>query len=386
MNAESSALMLNGKILDYKRIYPFSHSPIKCLFSPSARDFVVTEVPLYAPDMDKNAEHLMLYVRKKGLSTQEMLDILSSALGIKAREIGYAGLKDKAAMTYQYLSIHRSLQDRLDSALDLLESKQIKVLNIAPHSNKLKLGHLKGNSFFARFKKISKEEAKRLILVLESIRQSGFPNYFGAQRFGKDGNNATFGQNLAYKKAKIANKKLSNFLISSYQSALFNAWLNARIKLSQILHHFSAKEALEALSGIDIFSDIATTLDSIKALQKQSHIFKLLPGDIMCHYPFGKAFVCDDIGLESSRFSAQNIAPTGALSGLKCLKAQNLAAIIETQFLDSRLKAIGERRYAWVWASEISYRYIEAQAHFELHFYLPKGCYGTTFLEALLGG
>lgn len=104
----------------------------------------------------------------------------------------------------------------------------------------------------------------------------------------------------------------------------------------------------------------------------------------MCHYPFGKNFVCDDTLIESTRFLQKDIAPTGALCGTKFTHSKCLAYDIEEQFLDSQIKANGTRRYAWVWAENIEGRYIPQEAHFELHFHLPKGSYATIFLESLL--
>ena len=368
------------------RLYPFSHSPIECHFNSSPRDFVVKEIPLYEPS--GSGEHCLVYVRKKGLSTFELLNLLSQVLGCKVRDIGYAGLKDKSAMTYQYISIHRSLRPKLESAAVFLEQKQVKILNIAYHHNKLKVGHLKGNHFFMRLKKCLSLSATKIESVLASLSQSGFPNYFGDQRFGKDGNNFQSGRALAHKKEHIKNKKMSNFLISSYQSHLFNEWLNARINLSQILHHFSVSEAQKALqdSKIPTFRALAQECSAqvLGDLQNQKQHFILLNGDIMCHYPFGKAFICEEPSSESTRFIQRDIAPTGALCGTKLTYAQGLSALCENLYIDTQIKASGSRRYAWVWAEDIQSEYIAQKAHFELCFSLPKGSYATIFLESLL--
>ncbi len=342
------------QLTNISRIYPFTHTPIECHFNTSPRDFVIKEIPLYEPS--GSGEHLLLYVRKKGLSTFELLNILSSSLGCRVRDIGYAGLKDKAATSYQYLSIHRSLQNRLESALPHLHSQHIKILTITPHNHKLKIGHLKGNSFFMRLKKVSSNNATKLHSTLELLAYSGFPNYFGNQRFGKEGD--------------------------------FNAWLSSRIQLTQILRSFKPNEVLRALQSPN-FPTLHTFAKSctpqlIKTLQSQKQPFVILQGDIMCHYPFGKNFVCNDTLIESTRFLQKDIAPTGALCGTKFTHSKCLAYDIEEQFLDSQIKANGTRRYAWVWAENIEGRYIPQEAHFELHFSLPKGSYATIFLESLL--
>lgn len=379
--------MIDSELSNPKRLYPFTHSPIQCYFKPSARDFAIREVPLY--EASGSGEHLLLYVRKKGLSTFELLQILSSAIGCKVRDIGYAGLKDKASISHQFLSIHRSKLEVLESASAFLESQQVKFLSITPHNNKLKIGHLKGNHFFVRLKKVSPTSALKLQTTLENLTKSGFPNYFGFQRFGKDGDNYKSGEAIAKRKMSLKNKKIGQFLVSSYQSVLFNAWLASRVQLSQILKNFSPKEVLEALKhpSLPHLNPLAPllSLEILKSLQNQPQPFTLLPGEVLCHFPFGKTFICEDVRIESTRFYSRDIAPMGALCGAKLLSARDLALALESQFLDSEVNANGVRRYAWVWAEDVQSRYIEQKAHFELQFFLPKGVYATTFLEALLG-
>lgn len=384
-----------------QRLYHLSHSPINYYFNPSPRDFVVREIPLY--EASGSGEHLILYVRKKGISTFELLDILSSVLGCKVRDIGYAGLKDKMATTYQYISIHHSLQARLSQALPYLESRQIKILSLIPHHNKLKIGHLRGNMFFVRLKKVNPQNAHKINCILAQIAHSGFPNYFGDQRFGKEGDNFVQGRMLGYKQEdkklqeqhlffstskKTKNKKLSNFLISSYQSHLFNLWLKTRIQFSQILRNFTPNEVLEALHTpiLPLLNPFAKYCNKalLQDLQKQPTFFVLLPGDVMCHYPHGKMYVCDNQNMESQRFFQHEVSPMGALCGSKLFSAHDIALKFEDGFLDHELYAIGSRRYAWVWASEISSHYKEQEAHYELCFSLPKGSYATVFLESLL--
>lgn len=369
------------------RLYPYAHSPIKCYFKPSPRDFVVKEVPLYEPSGD--GEHCIIYVRKKGLSTFELLALLSNVLGCKVRDIGYAGLKDKAASTYQYISIHRTLSEKLTQNIDFLREKHIKILDIKTHRNKLKIGHLKGNRFFVRLKKCDAKNAHKLQSLLPHIAQQGFPNYFGSQRFGIYKDNYLQGRALAHGEKQMRDKKLRDFLLSSYQSHLFNQWLIARVMLSKILYTFPAADVLVALtdSSLHMLREFATKCDKkyIESLQKQKQYFVLVNGDVMCHYPFGKAFICKDTQIESARFNDRDIAPTGALFGTKCIRASDNAAYIESFYEDSALKANGQRRFAWVWAEDIQWRYIPENAHFELHFTLPKGAYATILLECLLG-
>lgn len=369
------------------RIYPFSHSPIDCYFNPSPRDFVIEEIPLYAPSGE--GEHCLIYIRKKGLSTFELLSLLASILGCKAYEIGYAGLKDKAATTYQYISIHRSLLPKLENAASILQERQVKILNIAKHHNKLRIGHLKGNRFFVRLKKCTPLHAQKLHCTLSVLTQSGFPNYFGKQRFGRDGRNFEEGKTLAKMANESRNKKLDQFLISAYQSYLFNMWLACRVQLSQMVHFLPPNEALKALKNAELeaLKALSSHCDTkiVQALQAQKQHFVLLEGDVMGHYPFGKLFINDDTKSACERFMQRDIAPMGALSGKKLTPSSALSLVCEKPYLDVLARSVGSRRYAWVWAEDIEGEYIAQKAHFELRFSLPKGAYGTIFLEALLG-
>lgn len=364
-----------------RRIYPFSHSPIDCYFKPSIRDFVVKELPLY--ESSGSGEHLMLLVRKKNLDTFSMLKILSNALNIRLRDIGYAGLKDKFATTYQYISLHKSLESKLDSLTSYLQEQNIKIIQKNYHNNKLKIGHLKGNSFFVRLKKINNSNAIKLDSVLRNIANSGFPNFFGKQRFGRDGDNFAQGEQIAKQNLKIRNKKISNFLLSSYQSALFNQWLSCRNQLSIFVNDFDVKSCLEACKMHEFLQNLAFSKDEVQNLKAQPQLFKILHGDIAMHYPFGKVFEVENLLAESKRFLQQEISITGLLSGKKALLSKEKAFKLESAFLQD-INALGTRRYAWVWVQDLQSEYKAQEAHFELSFTLPKGSYATIFLEALL--
>lgn len=346
------------------RIPWLNHAPVSFLFNQNARDFVVDEIPLY--DFSGEGEHLVLRIRKKGLSTQEMLKILTQYIGIKQRDIGYAGLKDKQAMTTQYISLHRNYEQ----ALQDFSHPAIKILETHLHNNKLRIGHLKGNRFFVRLKKVNPTDAQKIQNIYQHVANAGFPNFFGYQRFGRDGDNAVAGKELVAKKTK---GRQSKFLLSAYQSDLFNRWLNKRIEMSKIIDSFSTDEIKSALD---------LPLDVIKEVKQQKSFFKLLPGDLMHHYPYGKVFELESME-ESCRFDQKEIVPTGLLPGNKVKRAGGLAGRIEASFDDENLKEPGSRRFAWVYPEACECRYKEEDAWCELNFTLPKGSYATVLIEQI---
>ncbi|NOZ90033.1 MAG: tRNA pseudouridine(13) synthase TruD [Epsilonproteobacteria bacterium] len=354
---------------EIKQLYPLKVDN-DFLFNPSPRDFVVSEIPLY--EFSGEGEHLILHIRKKDMTTWEMIGAIARYLNIKTKDIGYAGLKDKHAMTMQYISIlARGNEDRLK---DFTHDK-IKILSIQRHNNKIRVGHLKGNHFKIRLKKVLGVQKDKLDSTLKWIKKYGVPNYFGNQRFGNDGKNYQEGRDIVEGKLKIRNRKTKTFLLNAYQSYLFNSWLSKRIELSILLESFSEDETATIL-GLQ--------KGTLKGTKKQPHFFKLLEGDLMMHYPYGRVFELESLENEAQRFMDRDISPTGLLAGKRVSRSDKIAGEIESKY-DTTIGENGARRYAWIFVEDIKRNYIEEKAHYELSFYLPKGSYATNVLDVLRG-
>jgi tRNA pseudouridine13 synthase len=348
--------------------YYLNHSKIDVYFKQSKDDFVVTEIPLY--EFSGEGEHLVFKLRKKDLATWDALAILAKHLGCKIRDIGYAGLKDKNAMTVQYISVHRKYEQILDS----FEHTQIKILEKTYHNNKIKIGHLKGNKFFIRLKRVMPFHNNILQDVLQQIATNGIPNYFGFQRFGIDGDNYKKGEALINGTLKVRDRKLNKMYKNAYQSYLFNSWLSKRIEISKIIDSFKPKE---------ISKKLGLSEETIASIKKQPHPFKIFKGDLLNHYPYGRLFYIEDTQVESEKFFAHDRVPTGLLSGNKTKYAIDDALKFETQFI-KETKENGSRRFAWIFPTDISSQYKEEKNHFELSFELPKGSYATEVISELL--
>ena len=344
----------------------YSHSPINFHFNKNSENFFVEEIPLYS--FDHTGEWLMLKVRKKDATTNEVVSQFSK-LGINKRDIGYAGLKDKDGLTVQWFSVPRKIRAKINE----FSHPKIKIVEQDLHRNKLKIGHLKGNRFFVRLKKVLPVDAKKIERVLIDIKKYGIPNFFGYQRFGKYGDNFEQAKEFIFGDKHIKDKRLQKLLISAYQSKLFNDWLMERIKLSNI---FDMKDNELKFLGY--------SKELIKFVKSQKHPFKLLPGDVMCHYPFGKNFYLEDVS-DSERFYKKEIIPTGLLPGKKVLRAKDFAREIEEKY-DELLPADGDRRSAWIFPEIIDKRYIKDKAWYEIKFFLPKGSYATVLIEILKNG
>jgi len=349
------------------RFYSLSHSSIDFHFKQTPRDFVVEEMPLYS--FSGEGEHLVLFVRKKSLSTLELVSILAKYLGIQNKEIGYAGLKDKHAMTKQYISLHKKHEAKMDA----FEHDDIKILSKAYHNNKIRIGHLSGNRFYIKLKKVSPTSAKKIDEALKNIAAFGMPNFFGYQRFGTDGNNHIDGEKIAKGEKRERNVKVRKLLISAYQSHLFNLWLSRRLEINSLVQKFGAKE-LEPLLNMPN--------NELQRMKAQTHPFKLMSGDIMEHYPHGRLFDYEGSEEDLQRFNQRGISVTGLLCGKKAKIASGVARVVEKEF-DDEINEDGARRYAWVFPEGIEGRYKDEEAQYELNFSLPKGSYATVLIEEI---
>ena len=349
------------------RFYSLGHSSIDFHFKQTPRDFVVEEIPLY--EFSGEGEHLILFVRKKGLSTLELIGMIARYLGIKNKEIGYAGLKDKHAMTKQYISLHKKYEESLEN----FSHENVKIISKTYHNNKIRIGHLKGNRFYIKLKKVNPTSAQKIDEALKNISDFGMPNFFGYQRFGNDGDNHILGEKIAKGEKKERNPKIKKLLISAYQSHLFNLWLSRRLEINTLIQNFKAQE-LESLLNMP--------LEEIKKLKEQTHPFKLMSGDIMEHYPNGRLFDFEGTEHDFSRYLERDISVTGLLCGKKVKTSSGLAGVIEKDFNDD-INADGARRYAWVYPTDVEGRFKPVEAQYEMNFTLPKGSYATVLIEEI---
>ena len=345
-----------------------NHSTIDVLFKQNKDDFVVTEEPLY--EFSGEGEHLILKIRKKDLATWDALEIIAKFVGCKSRDIGYAGLKDKNAMTVQSISIHKQYEEKLKT----FNHPNIKILGTTYHNNKIKVGHLKGNKFFIRLKRVNVIDSRKIESALGSIVSMGMPNYFGFQRFGIDGDNYKKGKAIIDGELKEKRRNLKQMYINAYQSHLFNNWLSKRIEISKLVDAFEPKEIYERLN---------LPLEVVKRMKKQKHPLKIMTGDLLSHYPFGKIFTIEDLEIESDKFFERDRVPTGLLSGKRVKNSVDLAYEIEKEF-EAPTGEDGARRFAWVFPSDVESNYKEDKNWMELKFFLPKGCYATELIAEIV--
>ena len=187
-------------------------------------DFVVEEIPRVLPEGE--GSHLWLWVEKRSANTDWVARELARVCNSPPRDVGYAGLKDRHAITRQWFSV--PVKETTRSNLESTDIDGVKILQSLKHSRKLKRGTLNGNRFSLKIREF-KGDVAQTDLRLQQIRSNGVPNYFGPQRFGHRGQNVEKGFSLLSRGARLQRNKKSIYL-SAIRSFLFNQVLAERVR------------------------------------------------------------------------------------------------------------------------------------------------------------
>jgi tRNA pseudouridine13 synthase len=322
-------------------------------------DFEVEEVPAYQPS--GGGDYLYLWVEKRDMGAEYFARQVAQRLGIAVGEVGTAGLKDRRAVTRQYVSVPA----RAEEHLGRLEGEGIRVLSVSRHGNKLKPGHLHGNRFRILVRQADPQAGERLVPLLERLRREGLPNFYGPQRFGREGETVQLGLALlrgepppvpaSGRRPNLRSAFLRKLALSAAQSALFNHYLGQRLT-----------------DGL---------------------LRRVLPGDVMAKWPFGGLFVAEDVEREQARFDARETVHAGPMFGRKTFAAAGEAAGRESAALqDAGVPAVafarfgkllqGTRRHNLVYVDDLAAT-VEPDG-VRLTVTLPAGSYATVLLAELM--
>jgi tRNA pseudouridine13 synthase len=312
-------------------------------------DFEVEELPAYPPGGE--GEHLFLWVEKRGRDTPSVARALAGALGLTPREVSYAGLKDRHALTRQLFCVPARVEAKLAS----FSAPGVSVLWTRRHANKLRTGHLKGNRFRIRIRGVSDPQAARA--AFERIERQGLPNFFGEQRFGARGDNADLGKRLlrGERLPRRPDRFERKLLLSAYQSLLFNRALALRLRAGTLA--------------------------------------RALPGDVMRKQETGGLFVCESPEVDQPRVDGFEISPAGPLFGPKMIRAQGEVAAGEAELLRAEGMELTdfERGGEETEGGRRPYRVPLAVGELReegtdlwIGFELPRGSYATVVLRELL--
>ena len=196
------------------------------LLKAECADFVVKEQLGY--DMSGDGEFVAVKVRKTDCNTLFVGEQLAKFAGISARNMSYAGLKDRKAVTEQWFSLQMPGQPTPDFSQFSLEG--VEILDVTRHQRKIRIGSLQGNHFEILLR--NAEETDELKVRLDFLAKNGFPNYFTEQRFGRDGNNLTQALRWANGEIKVKDRNKRSFYLSAARSAMFNLIVSKRMELN----------------------------------------------------------------------------------------------------------------------------------------------------------
>jgi tRNA pseudouridine13 synthase len=314
-------------------------------------DFEVEEVAAYAPS--GSGEHLFLWVEKVELDTPGAARILAGALRLAPGLVSWAGLKDRRAVTRQWLSVPASAEAALPRAQ---LPPGLRVLSHTRHGNKLRVGHLRGNRFRIRISAPERASAAAPVLALLAAR--GMPNAYGPQRFGRGdgplrGRALVLGERLPRRPSPFERK----LLVSAYQAALFNRALAARMDRGA----FGRVEA----------------------------------GDLLRKSDSGGLFVCREPAVDQPRADRLEVSPTGPVFGWKMPRPEGAVDAEEQALLGAegltleRFRALGGlaegARRPFAVKVEAGAWKLEGP-DLLLEFTLPAGSYATVLLDEVMKG
>lgn len=345
-----------------ERPQALSGAPLATTIRACPEDFRVEEIAAYTPD--GRGDHLYVFFEKRELDTPEAVRRIARACGVHPRDAGYAGLKDRNAVTRQWASF--LFGD--EQALRRQQLEGIRVLSVTRHGNKLRTGHLKGNRFTLRLRPaggraIDERWAGELRRRLDQLVARGVPNYFGDQRFGREGSNVERANAWLIAGGKAPRSAFERkLLVSALQSAVFNELLAERV--------------------------VEQTFD------------RILAGDVCRKETSGGMFVVRDeaeLADVAERAASFEISPTGPMVGAKMVQASAAIARRErhgfarwglseaciARFL--KYGAGSRRAYrAPIRDAEVSVAQPDGLGEaLELVCCLPKGTYATILVEAL---
>lgn len=309
----------------------------------SPEDFLVSEIPAY--EFEGEGPHLYLRVRKRGLNTRQVAGAIATAFSVRERDVGFAGMKDRNAITEQWFSLPQNGASVPEAeAIELGED--MTVLATTRHRNKLRTGHLKGNRFTLTL--VGADDVGNAAEIADRVASRGIYNGFGTQRFGRELSNldeaiewATSGRRTSRFKARL--------LPSVLQSHVFNEYLRRRSE--------------EHPAGT------------------------VLVGDVLRLDGSNSVFVSEDASEDQPRLDSGDVHTTGPMFGPKCRAASGVPAELEASSVDtlqldeSALHrvgkgAVGTRRDIMLVPEEVAVEPL-GEDRFQLSFVLPAGGYAT---------
>ena len=348
-------------------------------------DFIVEELPLYEPS--GTGTHTYFAIRKRNLSTLEAIQRIARGLQVPSRDFGYAGLKDKHAVTTQILSVEGVTPERILE----IEQPDIEVLWAERHPHKLRVGHLQGNRFELTLHDIPDDTLPLVKTVMERLVSEGVPNRFGAQRFGNKNDSHLIGKAL---------------LKAEWQTVIDYMLTADALQVDDVARRMQREIARKPIEKV--ITSIPHRLRKLYLSAYQAHLFnrilekriphlgKLIEGDIAVKHSNGAPFLVPNPTIEQSRADTFEISPSGPIFGHKMRMPMGDVLTLETSLLAdegvrfeqfrkvSGIRLPGTRRPLRMPIQVHEIAAVGSDVGARLRFTLPAGGYATVVVQELL--
>lgn len=328
--------------------HAYGPPPLRGVLRRTPEDFQVDEELDFAPS--GAGEHVLVRVCKRGMNTVDVARLLARHAGVAAREVSYAGLKDRHAVTTQWFSV--SMPGKAEPNWSHLDSEQITVIAAERHNRKVRRGTLARNRFTVVMREL-RGDFTSLPERLRRIAAEGIPNYFGEQRFGHD--NLARARRMLAGTVRVRDRFERGMYLSALRSHLFNAVLARRVQLG-------------------VWS-------------------RILRGEVLILGGSRSFFIAEEVDEElRRRVAAHDLHPSAPMWGRGELHSRYEAREFEECALVdfsqdclalARANLQMERRSARLLPSDLQGSFLGEDA-FTVSFTLPPGCYATSVLRELL--
>ncbi len=331
-------------------------------------DFLVEEQLGF--NLSGSGEHICLHIEKIDLNSRDIVQKIARLTRVKTMDVGFAGLKDKHAVTRQWFSVYLPLKGQQAVDWRVLENERLRILSIQSNNKKIRRGCHRANSFKLKvrglkvrgFKSDKKDLRRTLDSRIAKIKRYGVPNYFTQQRFGRNNDNVSKAELWFRGEGKAPDKYLRGIYLSAVRAFVFNQVLSKRISLQQWDQYITGDVmSLQGTSSVFAPSQWDDTL------QQRLEEFDIHPSGPL-------------VGKEGGQGSKGELKTFAAARQLE----------LDVQQANSRL-CLGlekhglkpARRSLRLWVENLQYQYCAENA-LELSFHLPPGCYATAVLRELL--
>ncbi len=387
-------------------------------------DFLVEEQPLYSPT--GQGEHLYLYLEKRQRTTTDVIRRLAKLFNVRRSDIGYAGLKDKQAITRQHFSVRLPDRSQVDKAISRIEFTGLKLLWFDWHSNKLRRGHLSGNRFVIYIRQVEPTAVVRGKKVLDRLEKIGIPNFIGEQRFGYRQTNHLLGKHLLLENwqamlslmlgsADAYDPPAMQEARAAYEegdlSKALELWPRTlhqeRIVLELLRQHKTAQQAILGLDPMQrefYLNALQSALFNavLDERLRAGQLDRLEAGDLAWKHDNGAVFAVDAITAEKEnandgRVPMMAVSPSGPMWGSDMPRADGevlaretavltTMGLTENDFEKEGAMIQGGRRPLRVMMkdADISAGVDEQGGYIRLAFELPKGSFATTALREII--